>query len=73
MEELIKNRKTKAAKLTRVINELLNAVSTKSAIVELEEKISNVKIAMGDVASINDQIIDSLPDEDIEALERQYK
>ena len=73
MEEARKTRKTKASKLTRTINELLNAVSTRSANIELEEKIKNVKLAMNDVAIVNDEIIGLIPDDDKDTLEQQNR
>ena len=73
VEEQMKRRKTNASKVTRTINELLNAVKIVAAKDELIEKIEHVKSAIGSLGEVHDSIINLIPDEDKALVEEQFK
>ena len=69
MEEIKKDRTSKARLVSRVVTEVLNGVHCYSKANEITDKINNLKYAMEELGKLHDEYIGRIDLEDVETLD----
>ena len=71
MEEAKRSRANNARKLTRRVNELLNAVKTCIDKKDVEDKICTVKYNIDELGVLQDEVLANIEDNDKGAFEKE--